>query len=249
MKCNHILLRVWITALLVVPGGTLAAEITVLSDGPLAPALKPIAERFHSDSGHYVKFVFGLSPAIHKMVTEGQAADVVIVQPNFIDELVKAGKVATGEHPVIARVGIGLFTRADAKAPDISTAQTLKQALLSADTIALSNVAAGNYFATVLERIGIADAVKGKVTRTSPADVVTHVLQGKGNDLGIGTLTLIIADRRLKLVGALPSELQINLVYAAAPTANSPSPEAAKEFIHFLTLPQAKKEFAAAGAD
>jgi hypothetical protein len=38
-------------------------------------------------SGHNVKFVFGLSPAIHKMVTEGQTADVVITQPNFINEL------------------------------------------------------------------------------------------------------------------------------------------------------------------
>jgi len=87
MKCNHILLTVWIIALLVAPGGTHAAEITVLSNGPLAPALKPIAERFHSASGHNVKFVFGLSPAIHKMVTEGQTADVVITQPNFINEL------------------------------------------------------------------------------------------------------------------------------------------------------------------
>ncbi len=247
MKCSRILLAVWITALLVDRGGTHAAEITVLSDGQLAPALRPIAESFRRESGHDVKFVFVPSPAIHRMMAEAQTADVVITQ--FIDELVKAGKVAAGEHPVIAHVGIGVFTRRDATAPDISTAQALKQALLSADTIALSNVAAGNYFATVLERLGIADAVKDKVVLTKPADVVARVLLGKGKNLGIFTLPLIIADKRLKLVGALPSELQSYLVYTAAPTAKPPSPEAAKQFIQFLTLPQAKKEFAAVGAN
>jgi molybdate transport system substrate-binding protein len=63
----------------------------------------------------------------------GETADVIIIQPNFIDEFVRTGKVAAGEHPVVGRVGIGLMTRADAVAPDISTSQALKQALLSAD--------------------------------------------------------------------------------------------------------------------
>lgn len=246
MKCSRIFLAVWLTALLIDQGVAHAAEITVLTDRQLQPALKPIGESFRRDSGHGVKFVYVPSTAIHRMVAEAQTADVVITQ--FIDELVKAGKVAAGEHPVIAHVGIGVFTRTNATAPDISTAQALKQALLSADTIASSNLATGNYFATVLERLGIADAVKDKIVLATPVDVVTRVLLGKGKDLGIFPLTLIIADKRLKLVGALPAELQSYVVYTAAPTANPPS-EAAKQFIQFLSLPQAKKEFAAVGAN
>ena len=33
-----------------------------------------------------------------------------------------AGKLAAGEHPIIARVGIGLMVRTDTDAPDVSTA-------------------------------------------------------------------------------------------------------------------------------
>jgi molybdate transport system substrate-binding protein len=113
----------------------------------------------------------------------------------------------------------------------------------------LSNVATGNYFATVLERLGIADAVKAKVTRAAPADVVTRIVQGKGNDLGVGTITLILKDKRLKLVGPLPGELQSYLVYAAAVTTNAQSPEAGMDFIRFLASPSARAAFAAAGAE
>jgi len=107
---------IWTAALVIVSLAAHAAEIKVLSDGPVEPALVRITEAFRRDTGHEVKFVFGLSPVIHKLVMDGQAADVAIIQPNFLDELVKAGKVPAGEHPVIARVGVGLFTRPDSPA-------------------------------------------------------------------------------------------------------------------------------------
>jgi len=249
MKRIHVLLTVWVTALIVAPGSTRAAEITVLSDSPLAPALGRIAEAFRRDSGHEVKFVFGLSPVIHKRVIDGETGDVVIIQPNFINDLVSAGKIVAGQYPIIARIGIGLFTRADANGLDVSTVPAFKQGLLNADTLVFTNVAGGNYFATVLERLGIADTLKSKIVRASPPDVVARIVQGKGTDIGVIVVTLIKADKRLKLVGMLPSEFQSYLIYSANPLVNSPSPEAGKEFIRFLSLPQSNKEFVASGAD
>jgi molybdate transport system substrate-binding protein len=174
---------------------------------------------------------------------------IVLIQPNFIDELVKAGKLLPAQHPVIGRVGVGLFTRADATAPNISTPEALKHALLSADALVFSNVAAGNYFATVLERLGIFEEVKGKVTRGSPAEVIMRVVQGKGHDIGVGTVTLIPLDKRLKLIGPLPTDLQGYLVYAAAIMSNAPSPDAGKDFVRFLTSPASQAALAAAGAN
>lgn len=245
---NDLGLGIWMVSLVFSSVVANTAEVKVLSDSPLQPALVWIAEAFRHDSGHEVKFVFGLSPVIHKRVTDGETADVIIIQPNFIDEFVKAGKVSAGEHPVIGRVGIGLMTRADAAAPDISTSQALKQALLSADALVFNNVASGNYFATVLERLGINEAIKAKVTRTSPVDVVARIVQGKGNDIGVYPVTFILADKRLKLIGELPSEFQSYLVYTAAPMTSAQSADAATEFIRFLASPGSKALFAAAGA-
>ena len=132
---------------------------------------------------------------------------------------------------------------------DVSTFQGLKQALQSADTLIFNNVASGNYFATVLERLGIAEAVKTKVTRTTPPDVIARIVQGKGSDIGVYPVTLIVADRRLKLIGALPSELQSYIAYAAAMMSNAASTDAGQTFIRFLGSPASRAAFGAAGVN
>lgn len=137
-------------------GQATAADIRVFSDGPLERALVAAAKAFGNETGHNVNFVFGLSPVIHKRISEGERGDLVIIQPAFIGELVKAGKVVAGDHPTVARVGVGLMVRADAKAPDVASVEAFKQALQAADTIVFNNVASGNAFAQVLDRVGLA---------------------------------------------------------------------------------------------
>lgn len=224
-------------------------QIKVLSDGPLQPALVQIGEGFQRESGHQVEFTFGTSPVIHKKVADGDVADVLIIQPNFIAELVKAGKVVAGDHPVIGRVGFGLAARANAPARDIATTESFKQALLSADSLIFNNVASGNYFATVLERLNIAEAVKAKTVRVEPAAVFERVIQGKGDDIGVGTITLIKATKGLRLVGPFPPEVQSYIVYTAALMTSAASPLAAKAFIGYLASPSAKATLAATGVE
>lgn len=224
-------------------------KIKVMSDGPLRPALLQIGEAFRRESTYQVEFVFGTSPVVHKKVTDGELADVLIIQPNFIAELARSGKVAMGEHPVIGRVGFGLAARADAIVPDVSTMEAFKQVLLNADVLIFNNVASGNYFAEVLERLNIAENVKSKVVRLDPAAVFERVIQGKGIDIGVGTIPLINTTKGLRFVGALPSEVQSYIVYSAVPMSSAASPQGAKAFITFLATPAAKAIFAANGVD
>jgi molybdate transport system substrate-binding protein len=238
-----------IASLICASAAAQSAEIKVLSDGPLQPALTEIAGLFQQASKHTVRFDFGFSPVISKRIMEGEVADVVLVQPDFIEQLWKAGKVLGGEHPVVARIGVGLFVRAGADAPPISTVEALKRALQNADTLVFANVGSGKHFASVLEQLGIAEEVKSKIVRGNPAEVVERVVQGRGKDIGVGTITLIPLDKRLKLVGSLPQELQGYLVSEAAVMTNATSPDAARDFIRFLGAPTAKAAFAASGAD
>ena len=68
------------------------------------------------------------------------AGDVVIVQPDFADDLTKSGNVSAGDRPIIAHVGVGLGNRKDSPVYDISTTDKLKSALLSADLIVFNSV-------------------------------------------------------------------------------------------------------------
>ena len=230
-------------------GAAQAATIKVLCDGPLAPALPAVGEAFKKKTGHHVEFTFAPSPEIHKRLTDGERADVVIVQPNFLAELASKGRVDPGDHPAFGRIGIGLAARADAAARDIKTADALKQVLKRADSIVFNNVASGNEFAKVLERLGIAEEVKTKVIRTEPRETFERILAGSGDDVAIGTLTQIRADKRLRLIGALPAELQTYLQYAAVPMTGAPNTKAAVEFVRFLFTKPVKAQLAAAGVE
>ena len=245
-----VLTAVWALGLMTFQSPARAqGKVKVMSDGPLRPAFEQIAEAFRRESGNQVEFVFGTSPVIHKKVVDGETADVLIIQPNFVDELVKAGKVVPGEHPALGRVGFGLAVRADAPTRDISTTEAFKQTLLDADSLIFNNVASGNYFAKVLERVGIAEAVKARVIRLDPFAVNDRVIQGKGNDIGVGVIPLINTTKGLRLLGPLPAEVQSYIVYAAAPMTRSTSPQLGKAFINFLASPAAKAAFAANGVE
>jgi molybdate transport system substrate-binding protein len=234
---------------MLIAGPAQAANLKVLCDGPLAPALPAIADAFRKKTSHHVEFVFAPSPAIRKRIADGETSDIVIIQPDFVAELAQAGKVDAGDHPAFGRIGIGLATRADAPVRDIKTADALKQVLLRADSLVFNNVASGTHFAKVLERLNVAEDIKAKVVRTEPGKMFEPVLNGSGDDIAIGTLTQIRAEKRLKLVGALPPELQSYLSYAAVPMTGTPNAKAAAEFIRFLYTPAAKAQLAAAGVE
>jgi molybdate transport system substrate-binding protein len=226
-----------------------AANLKVLSDGPLATALPAIGDAFQKMTGHGIEFVFAPSPVIRKRLADGETADVIMIQPDAVAGLAQIGKADPGDHPAFGRVGIGLAARADAPARDIRTTDALKQALRRADTIVFNNVASGNAFAKALEKLGIADDVKIKVLRVGPADVFERILQGSGDDIAVGTVTLIRADKRLKLLGTLPTELQSYITYAAVPMMGTPNMKAAVEFIRFLSTPAAKVLLTASGVE
>ena len=225
-------------------------RIKVLADGPLRPALIAIGEAYRHDTGRHAEFVFGPSPVIHKKVADGETADVLVIQPDFIAALIKSGKVVPGEHPTIGRVGIGLAGPADSPVQDIGTVEAFRQVLLNADSLIFNTVASGNHFVTVLERLGIAELVKAKLVRLPPgAGAYERVIQGKGNDLAVGTISIIKVTQGVRLIGPLPPEFQNYLVYAAAPMNGSLSPQAATAFITFLATPVARALFIANGVE
>ena len=235
--------------LLAFTGTAHAAELKVMADSPLGPALTKVAELYRQETRTQVELVLAPSPVVKQKIEAGEAADVVLVQPDFSDELAKLGKVSAEDRPMIGRVGIGLGARSDSPERDISTPEKLKQTLLGVDTLSFNKVLSGNYFATVLERLGIAETHKPKIVRTSPLGIFEPVLKGHGNDIAAGTIPLIATTPGIKYLGPLPGDLQDYLTYTAAPLTSTRQREAAENFIRFLTSSKARDTFAANGVD
>jgi molybdate transport system substrate-binding protein len=219
-----------------------------MSDGPLRLALIQIAEAFHRRSTARIAFVFGTSPTIRDKVVNGQPADVLIIQPEFMADLVSSGTVVAGECPVIARVGLGLMTRADAASADISTIESFRNTLLNADSLVFNNVSSGERFAALLDRLGLKEPLRKKTIRVESAVVFQRIIEGKGNDIGVATIPLIKATKALRFIGPLPASLQSYIPYAAALTTRATCPQAGSAFIRFLEGAVAKSAFEKSGA-
>ena len=153
------------------------------------------------------------------------------------------------DSPIIGRVGVGLGNRSNSPAYDVSTPQKLKDTLLGADTIVFNKVASGNTFGKALTTLGIAATLEPRIVRTSPNGIFDPVLKGKGNDFVAGTMPLIATTPGIKLLGALPGDLQTYLTYTAVLMTNTTQRGMAEQFVKFLTSPEARRAFAANGVD
>jgi molybdate transport system substrate-binding protein len=225
-----------------------ATDIKVMSDSPLEPALTQVVDLYRQQTHNQVSLVFDPSPVVKKRIEDGEAADVVIVQPDFAEDLTKSGKVSAGDRPIIAHIGVGLGNRKDGPAYDISTVEKLKNTLLGADLLVFNSVKSGQAFANALERLGIAETLKSKIVRTPPNGIFEPVLKGNGNDMVAGTIPLIATTPGIKLLGPLPGDLQSTLAYTAVLMTNTSHRDAAEGFIKFLVSSEAKEMFAASGA-
>ena len=236
-------------AILAMSGQLRAAEIMVIGDSPLEPAMMKVAPLFEQRTKTHVVMSFNPSPAVKKRIDSGEHADVLLIQPDFVGELVQSGKVREGDMPIFGRVGVGLGNRIDSPTHDISTPEKLRQTLLGADMLVFNNVMSGNAFAKILERLGIADALKQRIVRTSPNGIFDPVLKGKGDDIAAGTMPLIATTPGIKLLGPLPGDLQSFLSYTAVLMINSEQRDAAEQFIRYLSSPEAKSALTANGVN
>ena len=77
-------------------GTSYAAAIKVMCDSPLEPALTKVADLFRDETNNQVTLACNAGPVIKKRIEDSEVADVVVVEPDFVEELTSSGKVALG---------------------------------------------------------------------------------------------------------------------------------------------------------
>ena len=140
--------------------------------------------------------------------------------------------------------------RRRAEAPDISTLDNFKKAVLSAKSVVHANPAAtpsGAHLAKVWERLGIADAMKPKVTHRSALDGGVEAIVGGEVEIGFYPVSEIISTKGVVLAGMLPGEVQLDTIYAAGVLSASAASDAAIAFVNFLADPAHAKNWKHAG--
>ena len=228
-----------------------AAEIRVLSAGAVRAIVTELARAFEKESGHTVALEFGTVGVTRKRLAAGPA-DLVIMTDVAIDETSREGAVVAGSRADIARTGMGVGVREGAARPDISTSEAFKQALLAAKSVTYVDPAqgatSGIHFAGLLQKLGIADAMKPKTTLVPGGYPAELVARGEV-EMVVHQISEIVPVKGVALVGPLPKDIQKVTTYSAGLTTKAATPEVARAFVAFLTSPAMKARFAAAGLD
>jgi molybdate transport system substrate-binding protein len=230
----------------------MAADIKVFSAGAIEPGLLRVIEAFKAASANEVRILFNTPAQISQRLAQGEIVDIVIATPPVMEEQAKNGNISADGQITIGRVGVGVVVRNDVANPDVATEETLKQAVLRAQSLVYNTASTGTYMDKLFARMGIAEQIKAKTTRPVDGEqVMLHLLKGKGNEIGFGALTEIklFEPKGLKLVAPLPREIQNYTTYRAALMPKGPSPTPAKAFLTFLASGEAKDIFAAAGIE
>lgn len=228
-----------------------AAEIRLLSGGAVEPGLKPVLAAFESATRHTVQLTFNAAPQIEQRIEAGEAWDVVIAPVARLDRYTQAGKVGS-ERVSVGRVGLGVAILLDAPVPAIGDVESVKRAILEADSVVYNRASTGLLIEEMLRKMGLEAQVAPKAQRPRDgAAVMEHLLQGRGREIGFGALTeiLLFKERGLRLVGPLPPGLQAYTAYAAGLPAAGSRSDAARALLAHLAAPESQRAFAAAGVE
>jgi molybdate transport system substrate-binding protein len=142
--------------------------------------------------------------------------------------------------------------KAGARAPDISTVEAFKRALLDAKSVAYIDPASGGssgiYFAGLLDKLGLAEQVNAKAKLKQGGYVADLIVSGEA-ELGVHQISEIVPVKGVTLVGPLPAEIQNVTVYAAGASAAAQDSEAANALIKMLAGPAAEAVLKAKGME
>lgn len=223
-----------------------AADISLTASNAINAALDEIVPQFERASGHKVAMRLGVASVLRKQIEAGAPFDVAILVGN-LDPLVKQGKVAAGTTVALGRSGYGLAVRAGAPKPDIGTTEAFKRTLLNAKSIGYTEGGgSGAYFVKLLDRLGIADAMKPKLRPGTN----TQAAVARGDiEMTVTGIVPILRSPGVELAGPLPPELQSYSSFVAGLSAATKEKDAATALLRFLTAPAAAAVFKKRGVE
>jgi molybdate transport system substrate-binding protein len=216
-----------------------AAEIKLIASNAVKEIVVDVVPAFEKASGHKVAMTWAGTEAIAKRIAEGEIVDIVLIAAANIDKLIADGKLVAGSRTDIAKSGVAIAVRAGLPKPDVSSRDAVKNAVLSAKSIAYSSGPSGNYLVGLFKTMGIADQIKDKVKQTPSGVQVADVLARGEADLGFQQVSELLHRHDIQYLGPLPPDIQHTTVFSAGLHPAAPQPDAAKALVKFMTAPEA----------
>ncbi|OAF18458.1 substrate-binding domain-containing protein [Bradyrhizobium neotropicale] len=212
--------------------------VRMLSTLGLLGAMRQLSSAFEAATDIRIDADFAPTQALLKRLREGEAADLVILTREGLDEVIGEGRVIADSAIDLARSYVGIAVRAGHAHPDIAGEGALRQTLLAARSVAYSRLgASGIYFAELIERMGIAAEINARATIVQQGFTAERLVTGEA-DLAVQQISELKQIDGIEVVGPIPHALQTPAVFSAGRMANAKHAAAADRLLHHLASPE-----------
>jgi molybdate transport system substrate-binding protein len=212
--------------------------IRMLSTLGLMGAMRSLSSAFEAASGIRVDADYAPTLALLKRLRAEEAADLVILTREGLDEMIAEGRVIADGAADLARSYVGIAVLAGQAHPDIATEAALRQTLLAARSVAYSRLgASGVYFAQLIVRMGIAGEINARATIVEQGFTAERLVSGEA-DLAVQQISELKQVGGIEVIGPIPHALQTPAVFSAGRMASAKKAEAADRLLRYLASPE-----------
>lgn len=200
--------------------------IRVLSTLAVMGALREIAASYEAAT---IQAEFAPTVALLERLRGGETPDIAILTAQGIDDLIADGVIRAGTRMDIALSFVGIAVKAGADKPDIGSVEAFKESLQAARAVAYSKIgASGIFFAGLLDRLGLAGAVK---TLVVPTGFTAERLVTGEADLAVQQISELLMVPGIEVVGPLPADINTTATFSAGLLTRSPAAEALLRYL------------------
>ncbi|MCK1385179.1 substrate-binding domain-containing protein [Bradyrhizobium sp. 21] len=213
-------------------------KIRLLSTLGLMGAMRSLSSTFEAAHDIHVDSDFAPTLALLKRLRDGEAADLVILTREGLDEMIGEGRVVAGTTADLARSFVGIAVRAGQAHPDIATEAALRKTLLAARSVAYSRLgASGVYFAQLIVRMGIAAEINTKADIVEQGFTAERLVSGEA-EFAVQQISELKQVGGIEVVGPIPHDLQTPAVFSAGRIAGAKHADAADRLLRYLASPE-----------
>ena len=213
-------------------------KIRMLSTLGLMGAMRSLSSAYEAAAGVRIDADFAPTRALLKRLREGEAADLVILTREGLDDVIGEGRVVAESAADLARSYVGIAVKAGHAHPDIATEAALRKTVLAARSVAYSRLgASGIYFAQLIERMGIATEINARATVVQQGFTAERLVSGEA-DLAVQQISELKQVDGIEVVGPIPHDLQTPAVFSAGRMANAKHAAAADRLLRYLASPE-----------
>jgi molybdate transport system substrate-binding protein len=216
------------------------SALNILSGGAAQGLVASLAPTFKEMTGFAIGGEFGAVGAMADKLRQGTPTDIVILTAKMIADLVRDDFVVGASISDVGLVETAMAVRTGDPQVTVEDAAELRNAFLAADAIFVPDTrasTAGIHVAKVLQQLGIAAAVAGRLKiHPNGATAMRHLAESDAiRPIGCTQSTEIISTPGVKLSGSLPPGCELATMYTAAVTARAAHAKQAQRLIDLLT--------------